>query len=243
MIDWFAFQAAATTPGAFVDKNGPFPPLAEELTEQQAMGCRALIDEFQRQGLRDLRWLAAMLGHVFHETGGKMEPVSEDLTEAAKQPYGVWVAPAGDVVQYLVEMTGRPSGIPVPVTRPIEEGKTTLPKGETAVSYYGRGYLPRHTVSRRIYVWLSQDGLDLASDPDVLLDPEIAARVVVDGMMKGRFSGMGLERFFATEEKPLPNGLVSDWFATRMVLGGDEHADVIAATAKGFHKVLLAASS
>lgn len=254
-VDWFSFQTAATAPGALVIEGERFAPMVEQLTKDQAKGCRALVDEFTAQGLPNIRWLAYILATALHETGGTMQPAVEDLEAAARQPHGTWYDGNGDPVQSLVELplmdgeggvetVKRPSGIPLRVGQPIEPGKTTLPAGQKAVAYYGRGYLPRHTVSRRAYLNVSRDAdMDLVSDPDVLLEPRTAAKAMIGAMMKGSFSGKGLERFFAPPGRTLDNGMKDDWYDARQSLGGVDDADAIAATAKGFHKVLLASAN
>lgn len=47
------------------------------LTREQVAGMNAKLDEWERCGQTDLRWLAYMLATSFHETGRRMVPVEE----------------------------------------------------------------------------------------------------------------------------------------------------------------------
>lgn len=55
-------------------RSSPFPG---KLTEGQASGMGAILDEWERRRLTDLRWLGYMLGTSFHETAFKMQPITE----------------------------------------------------------------------------------------------------------------------------------------------------------------------
>lgn len=46
-------------------------------THKQVEGFDAILNEWDRQKLHDIRWLAYMLATAWHETGRKMQPVEE----------------------------------------------------------------------------------------------------------------------------------------------------------------------
>lgn len=60
----------------FFDKvrHQPFPG---SLTPDQVSGMEAVLTEWERRGLTDLRWLAYMLATDFHETDQKMQAIRE----------------------------------------------------------------------------------------------------------------------------------------------------------------------
>jgi putative chitinase len=60
----------------FFDKvrKAPFPG---SMTQHQVEGCEAILREWERRGLRDLRWLAYMLATAFWETARTMQPIAE----------------------------------------------------------------------------------------------------------------------------------------------------------------------
>lgn len=55
-------------------RKTPFPG---RLTRAQVAGMDAILDEWQRRGLTDMRWLAYMLATAFHETAATMRPIAE----------------------------------------------------------------------------------------------------------------------------------------------------------------------
>ena len=55
-------------------RHAPFPG---RLTKAQVEGTEAILDEWQRRGLTDMRWLAYILATAFHETAATMRPIEE----------------------------------------------------------------------------------------------------------------------------------------------------------------------
>ena len=84
------------------------------LEQAQVDGMERILNEWERRGLRDTRWLAYMLATVRHETGAKMQPVREGGGEAylRKKPYYPWVGEG--LVQVTWETNARKFG----ATRP-----------------------------------------------------------------------------------------------------------------------------
>jgi putative chitinase len=60
----------------------------------QQVGFEAIFDEWDKQKLTDLRWLAYMLATVWHETGKKMVPVDE-IGRGSGRQYGYKVKRSG----------------------------------------------------------------------------------------------------------------------------------------------------
>lgn len=57
-------------------------PLFPVLKQSQVDGINAILNEWERRGFRDRRWLAYVLATVYHETGKRMQPVKEFGGEA-----------------------------------------------------------------------------------------------------------------------------------------------------------------
>lgn len=55
-------------------RNVPFPG---KMNAGQVNGCEAILDEWDRRKLTDLRHLAYMLATTFHETAQTMQPITE----------------------------------------------------------------------------------------------------------------------------------------------------------------------
>lgn len=94
--------------------------------------------------------------------------------------------------------------------------------------YYGRGYV-QLTWDSNYRSAGTKLGIDLLGNPDLALDPVIAAKVMFTGMIEGWFTGKTLAQFF-TAEQSQPVG-------ARRIINGTDKADLIA----GYHKQFLAA--
>lgn len=100
-------------------------------------------------------------------------------------------------------------------------GNTVMGDGKR---YMGRGYV--QITGRRNYERASSlTGKDLVSNPDLALDADIAAMIMVDGMRRGWFTGKRLADF--------------DSYANmRRVVNGTDCADLIAGYAEKFEAAL-----
>jgi hypothetical protein len=65
-------------------RNEPFPG---SLSEETVRGITAMLDEWERRGLTDLRWLAYMLATVLRECGRDMLPI-RDIGQGRGKKYG-----------------------------------------------------------------------------------------------------------------------------------------------------------
>lgn len=63
------------------------------MTQGQVAGCEAILAEWERRGLTDLRWLAYMLGTVFWECDRTMQPIKEggSLAYLKGKKYWPWI--------------------------------------------------------------------------------------------------------------------------------------------------------
>lgn len=71
-------------------RQQPFPG---KLNAGQVSGTSAILDEWERRNLTDLRWLAYMLGTVKWETDNTMQPVTEGGSKAylMSKKYYPWI--------------------------------------------------------------------------------------------------------------------------------------------------------
>lgn len=97
--------------------------------------------------------------------------------------------------------------------------------------YKGRGF--PHLTGRKNYEWGSRvTGRDLVADPSSAADPLISARLLVDGMLSGAFTGVGLGRFINADK--------CDFFNARKVHNGLDKAEMIADRAERYLVALRA---
>jgi len=89
--------------------------------------------------------------------------------------------------------------------------------------FYGRGYV-QLTFEGNYKLMSNIVGLDLVANPDIALDPEVAAKIMVFGMEHGSFSGVGLGTYF--------NKAVEDWVGARRIINAQDHALTVASIGK-----------
>lgn len=97
--------------------------------------------------------------------------------------------------------------------------------------YYGRGYVQ---LTWKYNYKLAGDvfGRRLVENPDIALESELAAKIIVRGMMNGWFTGKKLSQYVTLE--------FSDFRNARRVVNGTDKAREIAKLAKEYDKELKA---
>jgi len=152
--------------------NAIRPLFGGSLTGEQVKGMDGILDAFQSYGDGDQGTLAYALATAFHETGRRMVPVREGF---AKSDAG-----ARQAVNRLAAKRGPKSAV----------AKYAKPDPVTGHVYYGRGHVQLTLTDN--YARDSNDaGHNLVSNPDMMLDPVISARVLIKGLLDGRWNGQG----------------------------------------------------
>lgn len=176
---------------------------------QQVQGFEAIFDAWDAVPAYDLLdWLAYILATAWHETGTRMQPVREGFatTDAA-----AFAAVSNYCAKHGKENYARRHG----------NGK----------SYYGRGYVQlTHGIN---YMRAGKElglGSGLYDDPDLVMDPAIGARIIVEGMVEGWFTKYSLDDFFSKG--------VSEWYNARRIINRLDKADDIAKYGRDFHTCL-----
>jgi putative chitinase len=178
-------------------------PFGGSLLPEAVRGIDAILDEWERRKLTDKRWLAYMLATVHRECGIRMLPVREGFGKT-DQASRKFVRRQG--YRYAREVNGH--------------------------VYYGRG-LVQLTWAENYAKMSSLLGIDLVGNPDLALDPAVAARIMFEGMIRGTFTGKSLTIYFTHH--------ASDWRNARKIINALDHADEIAAVAKQFYAALKTA--
>lgn len=143
-----------------------------KLSEDQVKGMEGILDAFDEVGDKDQDTLAYALATAYHETGRRMVPVREGF---ASTDLG-----ARRAVVALAKKRGPKSAV-AKYSQPVP------PHGHV---YYGRGHVQLTWLDN--YRASSADaGVDLVENPDAMLDPKISARVLIRGLMDGRWNGKG----------------------------------------------------
>ena len=95
--------------------------------------------------------------------------------------------------------------------------------------FYGRGYVQLTWYENYEYA-TKQIGVDVLNYPEKVLEPEIAAIILIDGMRDGWFTKKKLSDYFSNGKK--------DYVNARRIINGMDHAQEIANNAVKFENAL-----
>jgi len=187
---------------AFLESLGP-------LTQSQREGFEALLTAGEKLPREHM---AYVLATAFHETSGLMQPIKETV-----MPWHQNKNPSDKEVISRLDRAFAAGKLPQ-VKVPYWRG-----------GWFGRGYVQvthqqnYHQVGKVI-------GIDLLSDPNRALHPNVAARILIDGMSLGLFTG-----------KKLSDYLPADFVNARRIVNGTDRATEIAERALRYDVALKAA--
>lgn len=200
--------AGLRKPAAFFAALRAGAILGPVLSAEEVSGCEAITTACA--GKYPTAWTAYALATAYHETAGTMQPIKEHGGEA-----------------YLRRMYD-PQGERPDLAR--EHGNTTPGDG---VRYAGRGYV-QLTWKANYAKAEAKTGFPLVADPDLALRPDVAARILVEGMRDGWFTGKSLRDYIPA--KPTRQHFTN----ARRIINGTDKADQIAGHALSFMSALEA---
>jgi hypothetical protein len=132
--------------------------LGGTISQSEVNGVSGILKAFAKYGDGRKKTLAYALATAFHETGGQMVPVREGFARTD------WAARR--------------------IVARRKYGKTAGPHGHV---YYGRGHV-QLTWLDNYHATGQKVGEDLVQFPDRMLDPVLSARVLIEGIIDGRWN-------------------------------------------------------
>ncbi len=187
-------------------------PFGGRLIQSQIDGMNAILDEWDRRQstgkVIDNRWLAYMLATVFHETGGTMQPVTENLNYSAARLTEVWPS------RFPTIASAKPfARNPRKLANKVYGSRMGNSAPDDGWLYRGRG-LPQITGKE------NYDKFGLARTPEKAAEMPTAVRILFDGMIGGIFTGRKLADYF--------NQVDNDPVGARKIVNGTDKAKLIA---------------
>ena len=184
--------------------------LRPSLSESEVQGCNALLAALGGASW-PLSWTAYGLATAYHETAHTMQPVTEN---GSPNYFFRMYDPKGD----------RPT---------VAKRLGNVEEGDGA-KYCGRGYvqLTGRANYRNAGAALGQP---LEDHPELALEPDLAAKIMVLGMSKGWFTSQSCEKL-------IPAGAPGDkacFCAARKIINGQDRASIIAGYALSFQEALV----
>ncbi|MET4106061.1 glycoside hydrolase family 19 protein [Hymenobacter sp. UYP22] len=169
------------------------------LSQEHVTNIEGILDCALEQNV-PVQQIAYILATTYHETAHTMRPLKE---------YGL-----GKNYDYgkMLDM-GKGPGRRVAYTQPPQ-------------LYYGRGYVQLTWLTNYLGAG-KRLGIDLAGNPDEALKPDVAAKILVHGMVQGWFTGRKLSSYF--------NPLTANPVEARRIVNGTDKAALIA----GYHAKFL----
>jgi len=172
------------------------------MTQQQVDGTNALLDEIEK--------VAPNLDHRFI---AYMLATTYWETARTMQP-----------IEEIGHGRGRAYGVPTGVWHQVYFGR-----GDVQLTWEGN----YHFATKRLHeLGVLSEELDLERTPQLALRSDIAAAILIYGMLEGWFTKKKLGDFF--------HGPISDWVNARTIVNGHDHAAEIAHIAMTFHAALVA---
>lgn len=181
--------------------------LSGSFSQSQVDGFNRIMAACNRANLSP-QHTAYILATVWHESDATMTPIDE-IGKGRKKRYGQWFKNSKGVIYGI---------------RNGHRSRPTYLKSDYPHLYFGRGDCQLTWLDNYIKLGLIL-GVDLANNPELALDPDISADILVVGSMQGLFTGKGIPNY-------ITYGKYDEFVLARYVINGRDKRHLIAGYAK-----------
>jgi hypothetical protein len=159
-----------------------------------------------------LEWIAYVLATAWHETATLMVPVRETLAASDAQAIAI-----------------------------LNRANPNSKNNYWSSGFFGRGYVQLTWAAnyKQMGTWL---GVDLYDNPSLALQPDIACKIIYEGMIRGMFTSRKLSDYL---DSSLESDAVEiqEYTKARAIVNGSDRAAMIAGYALTIQKALVAAQA
>ncbi len=197
-------------------------PFGGRLSQAQVSGTEAILNEAKRRNLPN-QHTAYVLATVFHETGGKMQPIEENLRySTAAQIKKTWPSRFSTIAAAQPYVKN-----PQSLANKVYGGRMGNTGANDGWTYRGRGL--SQITGKDTY-----KKFGLGDNPDAALENGTAIRILFDGMSNGKFTGRKLSDYFGNSKE--------DAEGARKIINGTDKASLIAGYYRNFLDSIEAAA-
>jgi predicted chitinase len=219
-------------------RSGKCKLFGNSLSQNQVNGINGILEAFKEVGDGRRATLAYALATAYHETGRAMVPNREDMNyTTAKRIFEVFGPRRIASLQEAEKYIKRPRDL----SNRVYNGMLGNRMGSDDGWRYRGGGHP-HLTGRDNYARSSVDaGVDLVENPEAMLDPRISARVLILGLLDGRWNARreGITHYEMLDGMPGLSELEA--IAARRTVNIQDRAKDISGYYQAFDKALIAA--
>lgn len=176
--------------------------LTLSLSQMQVEGFEACLDEASRLSVSK-EHLASILAEAWHETGGRMEPIIENLNYSAERITQVWPS------RFPTLSSAKPyAHNPQSLANKVYGGRMGNNTVNDGWMYRGRGLA-------QITGKTNYAKFGIADDPGKAGDLDTAVHILFDGMIHGKFTGKKVSDYTYPAQ----------YAASRAIINGDVKAN------------------
>jgi predicted chitinase len=210
------------------------------LSQTQVDGINGILAAFETHGDGRRSTLAYGLATAYWETGRKMTPNRENLNytsaERIVEVFGRGANPRIASLSEARQYVRKPRELGIKVYGKMLGNR---PGTDDGFVYRGGGHM--HLTGYGNYQASSADaGVDLAANPEAILDPTISGKVLFRGLIDGRWNGRGKGVGYYADQDGLPGLSEVEAIAARRTVNVQDKAAEIAGYYRAFDAALVA---